>query len=56
MRTQLDESQSYPNIESCQEVRGLVDDVGELVAAQLLVVVDVALLEHLEHSSQKTIF
>ena len=60
MRTQLDESQSYPNIESCQEVRGLVDDVGELVAAQLLVVVDVTLLKHLhrffqnqEHLSQK---
>ena len=47
MRTQLDESQSYPNIESCQEVRGLVDDVGELIAAELRVVVDVALLEHL---------
>ena len=45
--TQSDRSQSYPDIESCEEVGSLVDDVGELVAAQLLVVVDVALLEHL---------
>ena len=47
------ENQSYPDIESCQKVRSLVDHVGELVAAQLLVVVDVPLLQHLLHPSQK---
>ena len=58
--TQSDRSQSYPDIESCEEVGSLVDDMGELVAAQLLVVVDVTLLKHLhrffqnqEHLSQK---
>ena len=28
--TQLDKSRSYPDIESCKEVRSLVDDVGDL--------------------------
>ena len=46
-KTNADTSQSYPDIESCEEVGSLVDYVGELVAAQLLVVVDVPLLQHL---------
>ena len=45
--------QSYPDVESGQEIRSLVDDVGELVAAQLLVVVDVALLQHLQQVMSK---
>ena len=45
--TQSDKSHSYPDIESCEEVGSLVDDMGELVATQLLVVVDVPLLQHL---------
>ena len=35
------------NVECCQEVRRLVDDVRELVIAQLLIVVDIRLLQHL---------
>ena len=53
VNTIIDKSQSYPDIKSCKEVRSLVDDVGELVATQLLVVVDVALLQHLHNLSAK---
>ena len=38
---------SYPDVKGGEEVRSLVDHMGELVDAQLLVVVYVPLLKHL---------
>ena len=35
------------NIKSCQEVRALINDMRELIVAELLVVVNVCLLQHL---------